>query len=71
MRYGRLGFWYRFVVVVVRPLLAITTIRDWRGQDRIPKTGGVILAANHTSYVDPLTLGLYVLEAGRIPFYLA
>ncbi|MGN6474766.1 MAG: lysophospholipid acyltransferase family protein [Mycobacteriales bacterium] len=58
-------------MVVIRPLLAITTIRDWRGQERIPKTGGVILACNHISYVDPLTLGLYVLEAGRTPFYLA
>ncbi len=71
MRYGRLGFWYRLVVVVIRPLLSITTIRDWRGQERIPRTGGVILAANHVSYVDPLTLGLYVLEAGRTPYYLA
>jgi 1-acyl-sn-glycerol-3-phosphate acyltransferase len=71
VRYGRLGFWYRLVVVVIRPLLAITTIRDWHGQERIPKRGGVILAANHLSYVDPLTLGLYVLEAGRTPYYLA
>lgn len=66
-----MGFWYRLVVVVVRPLLAITTIRDWHSQERIPKRGGVILAANHLSYVDPLTLGLYVLEAGRTPYFLA
>ncbi|HVT21173.1 MAG TPA: lysophospholipid acyltransferase family protein [Mycobacteriales bacterium] len=71
MRYGRLGFWYRLVVVVVKPLLSLSTIRDWRRQDRIPKSGGVILAANHLSYVDPLTLGLYVLESGRTPYYLA
>jgi 1-acyl-sn-glycerol-3-phosphate acyltransferase len=59
------------VVVVVKPLLRLTTSRDWRNQDRIPKAGGAILAANHVSYVDPLTLGLYVLEAGRVPKYLA
>jgi 1-acyl-sn-glycerol-3-phosphate acyltransferase len=66
-----LGFWYRLVVVVVKPLLFLTTSRDWRRQDGIPNTGGAILAANHVSYVDPLTLGLYVLEAGRTPKYLA
>jgi 1-acyl-sn-glycerol-3-phosphate acyltransferase len=59
------------VVVVMKPLLRMTTIRDWRHQDRIPATGGFILAANHVSYVDPLTLGLYVLEAGRTPKFLA
>jgi 1-acyl-sn-glycerol-3-phosphate acyltransferase len=71
VRYGRLGFWYRLVVVVAKPFLRLTTIRDWSGQDNIPKTGGVILAANHLSYVDPLTLGLYVLESDRVPFFLA
>jgi 1-acyl-sn-glycerol-3-phosphate acyltransferase len=71
VRYGRLGFWYRLVVVVAAPPLRITTIRDWRRQDRIPRSGGFILAANHVSYVDPMTLGLYVLDAGRAPKYLA
>ena len=67
MRYGRLGFWYRLVVVVVEPVLRLTTTRDWRGQEHIPADGGFILAANHISYVDPMTLGLYVLDAGRTP----
>ncbi|HVV76216.1 MAG TPA: lysophospholipid acyltransferase family protein [Mycobacteriales bacterium] len=71
MRYGRLGFWYRLVVVVAKPFLRMSTIRAWSGQDQIPKTGGVIVASNHLSYVDPLTLGLYVLEADRVPFFLA
>lgn len=71
MRYGRLGFWYRLVIVAMKPLLRMTTIRDWHHQDRIPAKGGFILASNHVSYVDPLTLGLYVLEAGRTPKFLA
>lgn len=71
MRYGRLGFWYRLVVSVLRPLLLLTTVRDWHGQENIPAEGGVILAANHLTYVDPMTLGHYVLEAGRTPRFLA
>jgi 1-acyl-sn-glycerol-3-phosphate acyltransferase len=65
------GFWYRLVIVVMKPLLRMTTVRDWRNQDAIPADGGFILASNHVSYVDPLTLGLYVLEAGRLPKFLA
>jgi 1-acyl-sn-glycerol-3-phosphate acyltransferase len=71
VRYGRLGFWYRLVVVVLKPLLRLTTRRDWQGGDQIPKTGGVIVVANHVSYVDPLTIGLFVLESGRTPRFLA
>jgi 1-acyl-sn-glycerol-3-phosphate acyltransferase len=71
VRFGRLGFWYRLVVVVAQPALRLTTIRDWRDQERIPQSGGFILAANHVSYVDPMALGLYVLDAGRVPKYLA
>jgi 1-acyl-sn-glycerol-3-phosphate acyltransferase len=71
VRYGRLGFWYRLVVVVAEPALRLTTTRDWRGQDKIPQEGGCILAANHVSYVDPMALGVYVLNSGRAPKYLA
>ena len=71
MRYGRLGFWYRLVVVVCSPPMRLTTRRDWRGAERLPRTGGFILASNHVSYVDPLTLWLYVLNAGRVPTFLA
>jgi 1-acyl-sn-glycerol-3-phosphate acyltransferase len=66
-----LGFWYRLVIVVAKPFLFLTTSRAWRQQTKIPKAGGCILAANHVSYVDPFCLGLYVLESGRAPKYLA
>jgi 1-acyl-sn-glycerol-3-phosphate acyltransferase len=71
VRYGRLGFWYRLVVSSARPFLALTSTHDWQRQDLIPRDGGVIVAANHVGYVDPMTLGIYVLEAGRVPKYLA
>jgi 1-acyl-sn-glycerol-3-phosphate acyltransferase len=61
-----------FVVVtllnlIMRPL----TRRDWRGQDRIPQTGGVIFAANHISNADPLALGQFLAFSGRWPRFLA
>lgn len=71
MRYGRMGFWYRLVVVTVRPLLRLTTTRVWLDREHIPRSGGVVLASNHLSYADPVTLGLFVLDSGRLPKYLA
>jgi 1-acyl-sn-glycerol-3-phosphate acyltransferase len=53
--------------LVLRPL----TRRDWRGQDKIPRTGGVILVANHISNADPLALGQFVAFSGRWPRFLA
>jgi 1-acyl-sn-glycerol-3-phosphate acyltransferase len=61
-----------FVVVsllnlLIRPL----TRRDWRGQDKIPQTGGVIVVANHISNADPLALGQFLAFSGRWPRFLA
>jgi 1-acyl-sn-glycerol-3-phosphate acyltransferase len=67
----RLGFWYRLVVVVVKPLLFVFTKRDRRGSEHIPSNGGVIVAANHISEIDPLCVGAFVLDAGRPPRFLA
>jgi 1-acyl-sn-glycerol-3-phosphate acyltransferase len=61
-----------FVVVsllnlIIRPL----TRRDWRGQDKVPQTGGVIFVANHISNADPLALGQFLAFSGRWPRFLA
>jgi len=71
VRYGRVGFWYRLVIVPVSPLLRMSTTHDWRGQENLPRTGGCIIAANHVSKVDPMTLAQFILEAGRTPKFLA
>ena len=45
--------------------------RDWRTTDKVPKQGGVLVVANHTSYFDPLAIGMYLIwGAGRWVRYL-
>ena len=67
----RIGFWYRLVVVVVKPLLRLFTTRDRRGGDNVPRDGGLIVVANHVSEIDPLTVGEFLLDLGRPPRFLA
>jgi len=68
----RLGFWYRFVAGILRPILMVTTHRDWRGTEHLPGAGvGVVVSPNHISYADPLTFAHFLWDNGRAPRYLA
>lgn len=68
----RLGFWYRLVAAIVRPVLMATTRREWRGAEYLPDVGtGVVVSPNHISYVDPLTFAHFLWDNGRAPRYLA
>jgi 1-acyl-sn-glycerol-3-phosphate acyltransferase len=66
-----LGFWPRFAVALVKPLMTVLTERDWRGMENIPRTGGIILAFNHVSHADPFTAAHYVYNSQRWPQFLA
>jgi 1-acyl-sn-glycerol-3-phosphate acyltransferase len=44
--------------------------RDWHGQEHIPRSGGVIVAANHLSYADWAAMALFIHQAGRYPAFL-
>jgi 1-acyl-sn-glycerol-3-phosphate acyltransferase len=66
--------WRGMTKIVVPPLLFALTKHEWHGQDNIrnvPVSDGVILAANHLSYADPLPLCLFTHRAGRYPVFLA
>jgi 1-acyl-sn-glycerol-3-phosphate acyltransferase len=65
-----LGFWRRFAVIVVKPVMTLFTRRTWRGAEHIPRTGPALIVANHISHADPLTLAHYVYDAGRWPQFL-
>jgi 1-acyl-sn-glycerol-3-phosphate acyltransferase len=67
----RLGFWRRFAVTIVKPVLLGWTKRTWSGLEHLPAEGGLIIAANHASEFDPLVLAPFVYDAGRWPQYLA
>jgi 1-acyl-sn-glycerol-3-phosphate acyltransferase len=47
------------------------TKRDWRYQDNVPETGGVIFVPNHISNADPLAVGQFLAFSGRWPRFLA
>jgi 1-acyl-sn-glycerol-3-phosphate acyltransferase len=59
------------VTWLAHSILRGLTRRDWRGQDRIPRVGGVVFAVNHISNVDPLAVGQYLALSGRWPRFLA
>ena len=57
----------RILHTIMRPL----TKRDWRHQEKVPQTGGVIFVANHISNADPLAVGQFLAYSGRWPRFLA
>jgi 1-acyl-sn-glycerol-3-phosphate acyltransferase len=59
------------VVKILNAILRPLTERDWRYQDKVPQTGGVIFVANHISNADPLALGQFLAFSGRWPRFLA
>lgn len=66
----RLGFWRRFVVIVIKPAMTLWTRRSWSGMAHIPRDGGVIIVSNHLSHADPMVAAHYIYDAGRWPRFL-
>lgn len=64
-------FWETFAVVIVKPLSRLLVKKDWRHGERIPRTGGVIIATNHLSWADPVLLSHFLFNNGRWPTILA
>jgi 1-acyl-sn-glycerol-3-phosphate acyltransferase len=55
---------------VVIPLLNLVGKKDWRGGESIPKSGRLIVASNHVSYLDVLFLTHFLYRNGRAPRYI-
>jgi len=56
---------------ILRPTLLAVSSHTWIDGEKIPATGGCIVALNHISYVDPLLSAHFVYDHGRLPRYLA
>jgi 1-acyl-sn-glycerol-3-phosphate acyltransferase len=72
LRLGRIGFWYRFAIVVLKPVLLVLTRRRWSGFENVPREGGAIIAINHISHADPLVFAdALIFSTHRVPRILA
>jgi 1-acyl-sn-glycerol-3-phosphate acyltransferase len=67
----RRGWAWGTVVAIVKPTLLTATKHEWIDGEKIPATGGCIIAMNHVSHIDPFTLGWLAYEHGRLVRYLA
>jgi 1-acyl-sn-glycerol-3-phosphate acyltransferase len=65
------GWAWATVVAIVKPILVTTTKHEWIDGEKIPASGGCVIAMNHVSHIDPLTLGWLLYEHGRLVRYLA
>lgn len=70
-RSDRLGFAYRLAAVILRPFMMIVTRRDWRGTQHLDIDSGMVLAANHISWFDPIVISHVLWDNGRPPRFLA
>jgi 1-acyl-sn-glycerol-3-phosphate acyltransferase len=64
------GWAWTVVVGIVKPILLTLTTREWTDGEKIPATGGCVVAVNHISHLDPITLGYFLYDHGRLVRYL-
>jgi len=65
------GWAYGLCIAILEPLLLAFTRRRWSGGEHLPERGGVVLAANHISHLDPLTFAHFTYAHGRLSRFLA
>lgn len=71
-RRGKVGPWYRLGIAILKPPALLMWRREASGREHLPPTGGVILAVNHISHLDPIAVTDHVLyDLQRAPRFLA
>jgi 1-acyl-sn-glycerol-3-phosphate acyltransferase len=70
--YGeKMGPGWRFVwLVLYYPVSGLFRL-TYRNMDRIPQQGPMIIVTNHVSHVDPFLVSKFLLDAARVPRFLA
>ncbi len=65
------GWTFTFAAPIVRSTMRGFASRTWIDGEKIPATGGCVVAFNHISHIDPLLSAHFVYDHGRLPRYLA
>lgn len=66
------GPWYASAAVVLWPLMMTITRHQWRGEENLGQAkDGMVIAANHMSWFDPLVICHIMNDNNRIPRFLA
>jgi 1-acyl-sn-glycerol-3-phosphate acyltransferase len=65
------GWAIGLAVLIIKPSMSAAAHRTWIDGEKIPASGGCVIALNHVSHLDPLMAALFVYDHGRIPRYLA
>ena len=68
--YTDLRGWHVPFVAVLRPSLFLLMRRQWLGRENMPRKGGVILAANHVTELDSLSMAHFVYMSHRWPAFM-
>ena len=66
-----LGAGWRFVWLVLYYPVSMLVKVQYRNIDRLPQSGPMIVVVNHVSHLDPFLVAKFVLDAGRVPRFLA
>jgi 1-acyl-sn-glycerol-3-phosphate acyltransferase len=59
------------LAAIAIPLMNIFGKYTISGAENVPKSGAFVVAPNHFSNIDPLTVGIAMYKVGRMPHYLA
>ena len=71
-RRGKVGPWYRLAIALLKPPAFLMWRREASGLEHLPAEGGVIIAVNHISHLDPISVCDHVLyDLERAPRFLA
>ena len=61
---------FKICTKIVIPILNFVGKKQWRGVENIPKTGKIIIASNHVSYLDVLFFAHFLFRNGRAPRFI-
>jgi len=64
------NFAFKLGTKVLIPIMNLVGKKVWRGGENLPKTGKIIVASNHVSYLDVLFLTHFLFRNGRAPRYI-